>query len=165
MRERSEVPLWLPWPLPADWMISGFAEVANEQGAARASVVALSGPSVTYGPGDLLVVAEEPGVGLGAAYAGLSGPDPGPGFGQGTTHAKVHAMGHPVALWWVESAADRAVYAGEALGNWLWMVAWPADAGCLIALGQLSLLDLRDNGHEFDLPFGALTTRLETDGT
>lgn len=141
-------------------MVSGFAEVEDADGRVRASVVALSGPSVNYGPGDMLVVAEETGIGLGAAYAGLPGPDPGPGFGQGTAQLKVDVMGHPTALWFVDGAADRAVYAGEALGNWLWMIAWPADSGCLIALGRFSLRDLRDNDQEFDLPFGVLSPRL-----
>jgi hypothetical protein len=33
------------------------------------------------------------------------------------------------------------------------------EAGCLIGLGGLSLLDLRD--HDLDVPFGAFSPRLE----
>ncbi|GLW07532.1 hypothetical protein Misp01_26620 [Microtetraspora sp. NBRC 13810] len=158
------MPVWLPWPLPPGWLVTGFAEAGDERTGTRASVVALAGPSVTQGPADLLVVAEEPGVGLGAALAGLDGPDPGEGFDRGPAHAKVHILGHPTPLWCVGGPQDRAVYAGEALGNWLWTVAWPAEAGCLIALSQLALRDLRDNDQELDLPYGASSPRLPDDG-
>ncbi|MEU7831790.1 MULTISPECIES: DUF6758 family protein [unclassified Nonomuraea] len=159
MRKSSMVPVWLPWPLPPGWLVTGFAEAGDERTGGRASVVALCGPSLTRGPADLLVIAEEPGVGLGAAFAGLDGPDPGEGFDSGPPNAKIVVLGHPTALWCVGAAADRAVYAGEAMGNWLWTIAWPAEAGCLIALAELSLHDLRDL--ELDLPFGAFSPRLE----
>jgi hypothetical protein len=150
----------MPWPLPAGWLVSGFAEAGDERSGAHATVTALSGPSVTSGPADLLVVAEEPGVGLGAGFAGLHGPDPGEGFDYGPPHAKIDIRGHPTPLWCVSGAADRAVYAGEALGNWLWAIAWPAEAGCLIALAELTLRDLRDNDQDLDLPYGAFSPRL-----
>ncbi|WP_157249546.1 DUF6758 family protein [Nonomuraea typhae] len=161
MRKSSAVPVWLPWPLPPGWLVSGFAEAGDERTGGRASVVALSGPSVTMGPADLLIIAEEPGVGLGAAFAGLDGPDPGAGFDAGPPNAKVDVLGHPAPLWCVVGAADRAAYAGEAMGNWLWTIAWPAEAGCLIALLQLSLRDLREHDQDLDLPFGAFSPRLE----
>ncbi|RJL33477.1 DUF6758 family protein [Bailinhaonella thermotolerans] len=157
--QRTRVPVWLPWPLPPAWLVTGFAWVGDERSGARAGVVAISGPSIVDGPADMLLVAEEPGVGLGAAYAGLPGPDPGPGFGAGPSHAKLDACGHPTALWCVEGADDRAVYVGEALGHWLWAVAWPPEAGVLVALEELDLRDLRD-GALPDLPYGALTPRL-----
>jgi hypothetical protein len=160
LRKTSVVPVWLPWPLPSGWLVTGFAEVGDERSGARASVTALSGPALSQGPADLLLIAEEPGVGLGAAFAGLDGPDPGEGFDAGPPNAKIQVLGHPTALWCVVgAAADRAVYAGEALGNWLWTIAWPAEVGCLIALAELSLCDLRD--HDLDLPFGAFSPRLE----
>ncbi|WP_345095888.1 DUF6758 family protein [Planomonospora venezuelensis] len=156
----ARVPVWLPWPLPPGWLVTGFTEAGDERTGGRATVVALSGPSVTRGPADLLLIAEEPGVGLGAGFAGLDGPDPGDGFGAGPPHAKIEVKGHPAALWCVDAAPDRAVYAGEALGDWLWAIAWPAEAGCLIVLSELSLRDLRDDGQAFDLPFGAFSPRL-----
>ncbi|WSG68869.1 hypothetical protein OHA68_05330 [Nonomuraea glycinis] len=159
MRKNSLLPVWLPWPLPAGWLVTGFGEVGDEHRGGRASVVALSGPALLQGPADLLVIAEEPGVGLGAAFAGLDGPDPGGGFDSGPPNAKIEVLGHPTPLWCVGGAPDRAVYAGEALGNWLWTIAWPMEAGCLIGLGELSLLDLRD--HDLDVPFGAFSPRLE----
>jgi hypothetical protein len=140
------------------WLVTGFAEVGDDRTGGRASVVALCGPAISHGPADVLIVAEEPGVGLGAALAGLDGPDPGEGFDAGPPNAKIEVLGHPAPLWCVGGPDDRAVYAGEALGNWLWTIAWPADAGCLIALSELALIDLRD--HELDLPFGAFSPRL-----
>ncbi len=157
----SRVPVWVPWPLPTGWLVTGFAYVGDERSGVRATVVAVSGPSLTYGPADLLLIAEEPGVGLGAAFAGLESTDPGTGFDQGPPHAKIDVKGHPAALWCVTAACDRAVYVGEALGNWLWAVVWPAEAGYLMTLAELSLRDLRDHDQTLDLPFGAFSPRLE----
>ncbi|MEU8245427.1 DUF6758 family protein [Nonomuraea sp. NPDC048916] len=159
MRKSAVVPVWLPWPLPSGWLVTGFSEAGDQRTGGVASVVALCGPSISAGPADLLIVAEEPGVGLGAAFAGVDGPDPGEGFDSGPPNAKIGVLGHPSPLWCVEGAPDRAVYAGEALGNWLWAIAWPAEAGCLIALSELNLLDLRDL--DLDLPFGAFSPKLE----
>jgi len=156
----SRVPVWVPWPLPTGWLVTGFAGAGDERSGTRATVVAVSGPSLTQGPADLLIIAEEPGVGLGAAFAGLDGTDPGTGFDQGPPHAKIDVKGHPCSLWCVTAAPDRAVYAGEALGNWLWVVVWPAEAGYLITLAELSLRDLRDQDQALDLPFGAFSPRL-----
>ncbi|WP_344858179.1 DUF6758 family protein [Planomonospora alba] len=161
----AHVPVWMPWPLPAGWLVTGFATAGDERSGTRATVVALAGPSVTQGPADMLIIAEEPGVGLGAGFGGLPGPDPGEGFGEGPPHAKIDVNGHPAALWCAGGAPDRAVYAGEAMGNWLWSIVWPADAGCLVALFELSLRDLRDDGQVFDLPFGAFSPRLSGPGT
>ncbi len=160
IRQNSVVPVWLPWPLPTGWLVTGFAEVGDERTGGRASVVALSGPSVTHGPADLLIIAEEPGIGLGASFAGIGGPDPGAGFDEGPPNAKIDVLGHPTALWFVKGPGDRAAYAGEALGNWLWTIGWPAEAGCVIALAQLSLIDLRE-APPLDVPFGAFSPRLD----
>ncbi|MBO3750869.1 hypothetical protein J5X84_32755 [Streptosporangiaceae bacterium NEAU-GS5] len=160
LRTISRVPVWLAWPLPPGWLVSGFAHAGDERTGVRASVVALTGPSITHGPADILLIAEEPGVGLGAGYAGIAGPDPGAGFAAQTPHAKVETRGHPTALWCVDGVPDdRAVYVGEALGHWLWTVAWPAEVGAFIALAELALTDLRE--HDFEVPFGAFSPRLE----
>jgi hypothetical protein len=74
-------------------------------------------------------------------------------------HAKIHAAGHPTAMWVLPQAGDRAVYVGEALGCWLWAVLWPESAGFLL-IDEFVLTDLRDAGHELDVPFGALSPRL-----
>jgi hypothetical protein len=159
----AAVPVWLPWPLPPGWLPTGVAHTGDERGGATATVVAVSGPAPFSGPGDMLLVAEEPGIGLGARYAGLPGPDAGPDApylsDRTAPHARVHAAGHPTALWSVDGAPDRSVYVGEALGHWLWVVMWPETAG-LMLLDEFALVDLRDAGHELDLPAGAPSPRL-----
>jgi hypothetical protein len=162
----TRVPVWVPWPLPLGWLVTGFCTVGDERSGARACTVALTGPGLRSGPADMLLIAEEPGIGLGAYYAGLNGPDPGDGFDRSPPHVKVNVQGptatcgHSVPLWEVPSDPDRAVYAGEAMGNWLWAVLWPADAGMLL-LERPHLIDLREPGMDPDLPYGAFTPRLE----
>jgi hypothetical protein len=153
------VPLWLPWPLPKDWLVTGLAHAGDERTGARATAVACTGPAPLGGVCDLLIVAEEPGVGLGAHYAGLDGLDAGPVPDDRAPDAKVHAAGHPTAVWALPEAVDRAVYVGEALGCWLWAVLWPESAGFLL-IDEFVLTDLRGSGPELDVPFGALSPRL-----
>jgi hypothetical protein len=157
----SEVPAWVPWPLPVGWVVTGITGAGDERSGIRATVVACSGPAPLGGGGDLFFIAEEPGVGLGARYAGLPGPDPGDAVSAAKpAHAKLHAAGHPTAMWCVGGPSDRAVFVGEALGLWLWAVLWPEAAGCLL-YEELHLADLREAGLEVALlPFGALSPRL-----
>jgi uncharacterized protein DUF6758 len=143
----TEVPMWCPWPLLPGWTVTGLGWVSDERAGVRGTVVACSGPAMLQGgPADLLLISEEPGLGLGTRYAGIPGPDPGPFLeGERTTsaHAKVRAAGWPTPLWAVKSAADRCAYVGEARGLWLYLVAWPAGAGYLFA-EDLTLVDLVD---------------------
>ncbi len=155
---RARVPVWLPWPLPAGWLVSGFTGAGDERTGTTASAVALSGPNPLGGPADLLIVAEEPGVGLGAGLAGLVGPDPGDGFASRAPNATVKVANHEAPLWLVESAG-KAVFAGEVAASWLWVVFWPDTAGALL-VEPLPLRDLRDPEQDLFLPFGALSTRL-----
>jgi hypothetical protein len=152
------VPVWLPWPLPAGWLVAGFAGAGDERTGVRACAVALSGPNPLGGPADMLVVAEEPGVGLGAALAGLAGVDPGAGFATAPPIAVASFGNHDFPLWQVDSP-DRAVFAGEIKGYWLWIVLWPDSAGALL-IEPVRLRDLRDPGQDLDLPFGAASLRL-----
>jgi hypothetical protein len=154
----AHVPVWLPWPLPHGWLVTGFSAAGDERTGARATVVALSGPNPVGGPADLVVVAEEPGVGLGAGLAGLPGPDPGAGFASGPPHASVEVGNHEAPLWLVESDGC-AVFAGEVGGGWVWIALWPDSAG-LMLVESLALRDLRDAEPLCDVPFGAFTTRL-----
>jgi hypothetical protein len=154
----AAVPVWLPWPLPVGWLVTGFAGAGDDRNGSRACVVALSGPNPVGGSGDMLLISEEPGVGLGARFAGIPGPDPGDGFALGTPHAFVSFGHHEFPLWHV-AAPELAAFAGEVLGNWLWIVLWPDTAGMLL-VEVLSLRDLRDPGQDLDLPFGPRTTRL-----
>ena len=152
------VPVWLPWPLPAGWLVAGFAGAGDERTGVRACAVALSGPNPLGGPADMLVVAEEPGVGLGAALAGLASVDPGAGFATALPIAVASFGNHDFPLWQVDSP-DRAVFAGEIKGYWLWIVLWPETAGALL-IEPIGLRDLRDPGQDLDLPFGAASPRL-----
>jgi hypothetical protein len=132
------IPLWCPWPALPGWMVTGVGWVGDDRSGVRATVVACSGPApLQRGPADIVLVAEEPGIGLGTRFAGIPGPDPGPYLEQdlATTaaHAKVKADGWPTGLWSVKSAEDRSAYVGEARGLWLYAVAWPAAAGYLLA--------------------------------
>jgi Family of unknown function (DUF6758) len=154
----ARVPVLVPWPLPQGWLVSGFTGAGDERTGTRGSAVALSGPNPLGGPADLLIVAEEPGVGLGAGLAGLPGPDPGDGFAAGQPNAAVEVANHEAPLWLVE-ADHKAVFAGEVAGSWLWLVLWPDTAGVLL-IEPLPLRDLRDPDQDLDLPFGALSTRL-----
>jgi hypothetical protein len=153
------VPLWSPLPLLPGWTVTGLATVGDERAPATASVLALSGPSPLGGPADLLLIAEAPGTGAGARFAGLASLDPGR-CTDGPPDAKVEAAGHPTALWRCGSAPDRAAFVGEALGVWLYAVLWPPAAE-LVLLEHVVLHDLRDEAHRaIDLPFGAPSPRL-----
>jgi hypothetical protein len=155
----SGVPLWVPLPLLPGWTLTGLASAGDERSAAKATVVALSGPSPLGGPADMLLIAEEPAVGLGARFAGLDEIDPGPTVA-GPPEAKLEAAGHPTALWRSPSADDRAAIVGEAMGVWLWAVLWPPAAE-LVLLEHVVLHDLRAVAHEsVDLPVGAPSPRL-----
>jgi hypothetical protein len=158
LAQSAKVPVWLPWPLPTGWLVSGFTGAGDERTGLRGTAIALSGPNPLGGPADMLIVAEEPGVGLGAGLAGLPGPDPGDGFPAGQPHASVKVGGHDAPLWLVE-ADGMAVFAGEVAASWLWLVLWPDTAGVLL-VEPLPLRDLRDPGQELDVPFGALTRQL-----
>lgn len=161
----SRVPVWVPDPLPRGWLVTGQRHAGSTPGGACAVAVALSGPSPAGGPADFLIVSEEPGVGLGARYGGLPGPDPAGGPdapGCGPAVARVHAGGHPTALWSCPSAPpDRAVLVGEAKGLWLWTIAFPVSAALLVE-DDLTLCDAREWLGE--VPFGAASPRLTARG-
>jgi hypothetical protein len=157
VRSAARVPIWVPWPPPPGWLVAGFADTGDDSSGTSAVAVALSGQDPLGGsPADLVLVAEEPGTGLGASFAGLSGPDPGPGFDRSAPDAKVQIDGHPVPMWAV--GGENAAFAGEALGNWLWAVLWPSSAGVLM-LEDLTLCDLREV--DIDLPYGPFSPWLE----
>jgi hypothetical protein len=158
--------VWLPWPLPAGWLVTGVRAVGDERSGVVATVLACSGPNPTP-PDDrpaehaaeLLLVAEQPAVGLGAFLAGLPDIDPGERIAASAPLAKVFANGHPTPLWHVPVADGRAVYVGEAAGVWLWFLLWPGSAGALL-LDDLHLVDAAEPGHVLDPPVGALSPRL-----
>ncbi len=155
----ARVPVWMPHPLPLGWTITGIGGAGDDRTGVRGTVVAISGPHPQGGPADMVLIAEEPGVGLGARFAGLAGTDPG-AEPNGAPDAKVEAAGHPTALWRTATGDGGCCsYAGEAKGLWLWTVVWPDD--CLNVVSGLSLEDLRDGTvPELDLVFGAAMPRL-----
>ncbi|HEX8347882.1 MAG TPA: DUF6758 family protein [Actinoplanes sp.] len=138
----EKLPLWCPWPLPPGWMVTGVGWAGDDRSGVRATALACSGPEpLGGGPADVVIIAEQPGVGLGTRFAGIPGPDPGhlvadaladPG-GHAGPHAKIKAGGHPTPLWCVKSPEDRSAYVSEARGMWLYAVAWPASAGYFLA--------------------------------
>lgn len=161
---RSRVPVWLPWPLPVGWLLTGVLEAGGEHEGPGAVAVACSGPNPapddpSHSAADLVVVAEQPGVGLGARLAGLDDVDPGRYVAQGAAQAWVEAGDRPAPLWHVPGADDRAAYAGESAGVWLWLLLWPASAGVLVA-ERLVLVDVREADPAVDPPCGAPTPRL-----
>ncbi|GAB3207788.1 hypothetical protein GCM10027294_15820 [Marinactinospora endophytica] len=159
----AQVPVWVPWPLPSGWVITGFAEAGDERSGSLAVAVALSGPAPLGGVGELLIVAEDPGIGLGARLAGLEGPDPGDGFDSGPPHDHVRHDGHEIALWSVDAGKECAVYVGEAMASWMWFLLAPSDTGLMMC--ELStvrdLRDRRDGGAALEPPFGALSPFLD----
>jgi hypothetical protein len=161
---RATVPVWLPWPLPHGWLVTGLAYAGDDRTGAEATVTVLSGPAPFGGAGDFALVAERPGIGLGATYAGLPGLDAGfnPLEDRAAPAARIQAASHPTPLWSVDQVHDRAVFVGEAKGEWLWIVLWPETAA-LVVFDHLSLVDLRDAGHTLDIPFGAPSPRTRPD--
>ncbi|MFX4291297.1 DUF6758 family protein [Streptomyces bohaiensis] len=159
---RTEVPVWMPWPLPVGWLFTGVACAGDDRSGGRATALACSGPAPLGGVGEIILVAEELGVGLGAAYAGIDAPDPtGHMDVSEAPQARTTAAGRPTPLWNVRDVPpDRAVFAGEARGLWLWAISWPAESGPLL-YDELVLTDLREASAEIDLiPCGALSPKL-----
>jgi len=171
-------PTYLPWPLRPGWEVTDFAVVGDERGA-TATLTCVSGPSELDGPVDVLLVAEEAGVGLGARCAGTPGDDAGTGLGEGPPAARLRIGSQPVPLWavdsWESSASngtggdhaagdvngewDRSVAVGEAAGRWLWLVMRPASA-ILLLHEEWQLRDVSGLGMALvEVPFGGPHTR------
>jgi hypothetical protein len=141
IREHAEVPLWLPDPMPAGWRLCGLAAVGDGRSRLRATVAACAGPAPLGGDGEWLLIAEEPGIGLGAGYAGMAASALAATQNSGPA-ARISAAGRPLPLWPVATPGlDRSAYAGEAAGVWLWLVSFPADAGYAV-LEDLTVTDV-----------------------
>lgn len=153
---RSAVPLWMPLPPPVGWTLGGIASAGDDRRTV-ATATAWSGPSPVGGLADLVVVAEEPGVGLGARLAGLPHVDAGDCV-SGPPVEHVDVRGRPVALWPCPGTpADRIALVGEADAAWLWTVLWPAPAEALFA-ERLLLADARERSAPYQP--GAASSRL-----
>ncbi|UED84328.1 DUF6758 family protein [Streptomyces profundus] len=159
---RSRVPVWMPWPLPVGWLFTGVTSAGSDGAGARATVLACRGPGPLGGSGELLLVAEESGVGLGARFAGVPEPDPDADrTDESVSEVRVVAAGRPTSLRQPRGAPDdRTVFVGESLGVRLWAVIWPERSGLTVD-EELVLADLREAGSDLDLvPCGALSPRL-----
>lgn len=157
---QSRVPVWLPWPLASGWVISAVAPVGDAVTGVPAVASVLMGPNPLGGPAEMLIVAEEPGVGFAAHAAGLPGPDAGHSFDD-PPYAHVEIHHHPVPLWLVGSERDQAVVVGERDLVWIWVVTRPASAGALL-VDRLAFTDARQMGEEVRLlPYGARSTWLD----
>ncbi len=169
---RSQVPIWLPWPLPAGWLVSGLRYAGDEHSGPVATVLALSGPNPIVPDaddvlsGDPLLDAEQPVFGLAAHPGRAAGDRSGAALAAKASDAHLVVAGHATPMWSfaigpqeVDAPDAGVAYVGEALGEWLWVLAWPRPASAVL-LQQFSLLDLRDPEHAYPLPFGALTPRL-----
>jgi hypothetical protein len=161
LRLAEPLPTLVSWPIPAGWSLSDFGCVADPAAEARATFVSTTGTSELDGVVEVTVVSEEPGVGLGARCAGLDHTDPGADIGDGPPHVKVSIDGRPVGLWALstsdcDASFDRSVFAGEAMGRWLWMVLRPASAALMLQAEWL-LSDVSGLGPQLvDLPFTEL---------
>ena len=152
-------PTYVPWPLSPGWAITDFANVSAGPGRTAASLTCASGTSELDGPVDVLVVAEEAGIGLGARCAGTRYTDPGGEIGDRKPSAKVRIGSQQVSLWDISTSSDdgefdRSVLAGEAAGRWLWIVLRPASA-LLLFRDDWILRDVSNVGPQLvELPFG-----------
>jgi len=152
-----DFPTYLPWPMGSGWRVSDFGVVAESSGRPVATVTCCTGTTDPDGRVDVLVVAEETGVGLGGRCAGLAGSDPGDGFGLGPPVVRVRINSQGVPLWPVSTSTaagdlDRSVVVGEAGGRWLWIVLLPASA-VLLLKDEWILRDVSGDGpHLVELP-------------
>ncbi len=163
------IPLWTPWPVPFGWTFGGFAYGGGRPGQGdreargAATVACWSGTDPFGDPAELVLVCEEAGAGVGSHFAGLAMTYPSPGVGEGPPHARFEVAGRPVPLWAVDAERDRAAYAGEAAGRWLWVVVHPAESAALV-VQPMQLVDARQLGAELIvLPVGELSPRLLID--
>jgi hypothetical protein len=156
-------PLWTPWPIPFGWTFAGLGHTDGADAHSASTVSSWVGHDPFGDPVEVLLVCEEAGTGLGSHFAGLPTNYPPAGVGEGAPHAKFGVEGRPVPLWWVEAEPDRAVYAGEAAGRWLWVVVHPAEASAIV-VQPMMLVDARTLGVELTVvPVGELSPRLVLD--
>ncbi|MGZ8738934.1 MAG: DUF6758 family protein [Nocardioides sp.] len=159
LRVAGSFPTYLPWPLGPGWAVTEFGVVADPSAHAVGTLTCCSGSTEPDGPVDVFVVTEEVGVGLGARCAGLAHDDPGPEVGAGPAPVRVRLEGKAVPLWPVSTSRsdhefDRSVFAGEALGRWLWIVLRPASA-MLLLRDDWILRDVSGMGPPLvEMPFG-----------
>ncbi len=159
LARRSEVPIWYPAPMPDNWLFTGLRWAETPRRKAEAVVVAVSGKGLTEGPTDVVIVAEQPGCGLGATYAGIHEPDPDASCFAGPAAARVRTGHRATGLWSVDTPGDRVAFVGEADGDWLWIIGWPDSAWSLVT-DDLRLADGRVDDSYSQFGVGAINPRL-----
>ncbi|HEU4567495.1 MAG TPA: DUF6758 family protein [Marmoricola sp.] len=153
----GDLPIYLPWPMSPGWSIADFGCVAGR--GPSATVTTTVGMSDLDGQVEVSVVAEDPGVGLGARVAGSKHTDPGDQVGSGPPAVRLRAGGRPVPMWVVDvdngdDVLGASVFAGEAEGRWLWLVLRPASAALLLH-DEWLLADVTGFGpNALEMPFG-----------
>ncbi len=158
--EAASVPTWLPWPMPTPWSVAGVVRAGDPD--VQATALACAAPDPVGGVADVVIVCEEPGVGLGARYAGLPTLDVGREISGSPPTTKVHVAGHATPLWWVGADTERDAFVGEASGRWLWVIAWPGSAGALLA-EMPTLVDLHELHCQLELvPVSVRSPRLRS---
>lgn len=155
----SSVPVWYPSRLADGWLATGLRWAETPRRCAPAVAVGLSGHGLEAGPTDVVIVAEEPGCGLGARFAGLPEPDPGEAVLASPPSGQLRAGRRSTSLWSLATPDDRVGFVGEAEGFWLWIVGWPRTAWGLVA-DQPALQDARTDDDYGRLASGALNPRL-----
>ncbi|MDN5892576.1 MAG: hypothetical protein L0H93_01005 [Nocardioides sp.] len=150
-------PTYLPWPMRPAWRVTDFGVVTADKGA-QATLTAVAGVTEHDGPVEVVVVSEEPGIGLGARCAGTVHSDPGAEIAGSPPTVRVRIDSQSVPLWAIgtaeEAGVDRSVVAGEAGGRWLWLVIRPASAIMLLRT-DWRLADVSGMGVPLlELPFG-----------
>lgn len=159
LRRTPGFPTYLPWPLGPGWRVSDFAMVGQDGEGAIATLTCSNGVSTLDGPVEVIVVVEEPGVGLGARCAGTASADPGDEIVRGSRDVRVRIGYQSVPVWTVSTSAsddrfDRSVVAGEVNGRWLWIILRPASA-ILLLRDDWILQDVSGLGLPLvELPFG-----------
>lgn len=151
-------PTLMPWPMSPGWRVTDFAHVGPTSAPRAATMTCVSGTSALDGPVDVLVVTEEPGIGLGARVAG-TGSEVDPIIGEGPPAVRVRIESSQVSLWPVSVSHvggdwDRSVVVGESHGRWLWLVLRPASA-MLLLRDDWILRDISVAGPQLvEMPFG-----------
>lgn len=154
-----DMPTYLPWPMGPDWSVARFGSVGAPGRPTRATAVACAGSTLLDGPVEVTIVAEEPGVALGARIMGTHHDDPGDEIGSGQPQVKVLIDHREVPLWAVSTSLadpefDRTVFAGEAQGRWLWLMLRPA-AAALLLRDDWILADVTNAGPQLvEMSFG-----------
>jgi hypothetical protein len=152
--ELADMPVYLPWPLGPGWQVADFAAVPR-----RASVMTAVGESTMDGPVSVQLIAEEPGVGVGARCSGITDLDVLGQLGTGGPAVRLQVDGRSVPLWSVDAPDSAEVlsdarFVGEAAGRWLWLLIRPASAAMLLQENWFLADASRFGPQAVELPFG-----------